>query len=191
MTTPAPPVRPFRRLRLAFTVATGVLTVAAATALTIAATYPRGDFAWGLWGVGLFGLAVVAWLVSGALALAVRRFSIALLLPPVLLGLTALADRADLPLRARFAAARPAFEEAVAARGEAGSGAPCPDRIGGYRVFSCVTEESVTRFSTAGGFLDSVGFAYAPDGVPATAVGEGAVDYDLVSRPWYTFSQSW
>lgn len=192
VTTSAPPVEPLRRNRLGFTIAAGVLAVAGATALTLAATYPRGHFEWALWGVGLFGLGVVAWLVSGVLALAVRRFSVALLLPPVLFGLMVGVDRTDLPLRARFAAARPAFEDAIAARGEAGPGAPCPDRIGSYQVSSCVTEESITRFTTAGGLLDSVGFAYAPDGVPAsTGGGEGSVDYDLLTRSWYTFSQSW
>lgn len=193
MTTAAPPAEPLplRRNRFAFTIAAGLLSVAAATVLTVAATFPRGHFELALWGIGLFGLAGVAWLVSGVLALAVRRFNVALLLPPVLFALMVGLDRSDLPLRARFAVARPAFENAVAARGEAGPGAPCPRRIASYGIGPCVTEGSITRFYTGGGFLDAVGFAYAPDGVPASTGGEGSVDYELLTGPWYTFSQSW
>ena len=145
-----------------------------------------------LFAVAVFGLTTVAWLVAAVLALAARRFDPVLVVPPVLLALVVGVGLTDLPLRARFAAARPAFEEAVAARGEAGSGAPCPERAGTYRVLDCETEESITHFYTAGGFLDSVGFAYAPDGVPAgPGSGDEAVYYELLVFPWYTFSRSW
>lgn len=182
---------PLRRTRIGFLVAAAVLAAWAATAAMIAASFPRGHFEWALLAMALFGLTAVAWLVSGILTLARRRFNLALLVPPVLLGLVLVADRLDLPRQARFAAARPAFENVIAARGEAGPGAPCPARIGTYRIGSCSTEGSVTRFSTGGGFLDAVGFAYAPDGVPAPTGGDGSVDYELLSGPWYTFSQQW
>jgi hypothetical protein len=79
----------------------------------------------------------------------------------------------------------------VADRGEAGAGAACPERISTYRVSHCQTGSSITRFYTEGGFLDSVGFAYAPDGVPAPTGGDGSVSYEPMTGPWYTFRQSW
>jgi hypothetical protein len=91
------------------------------------------------------------------------------------------------PLRGRS----PAFEDVVAARSEGGPGAACPERIGTYRVFSCVTDGTITLFYTDGGFLDSVGFAYAPEAVPAPTGGDVSVAYESMTRPWYTFSQSW
>ncbi len=54
-----------------------------------------------------------------------------------------------------------------------------------------MTDGSITRFYVGGRFLDAVGFAYAPDGVPAETFGDGSVDYDILTGPWHTFSQSW
>jgi hypothetical protein len=144
-----------------------VAAVFGALASTVAGSFPTGHLLWALVSAGLVGLAAVAWLVAGVLGLAARRFDLAALVPPFLLAVAPLLAWIDLPLRARFAAARPAFEDVVAARSEGGPGAACPERIGTYRVFSCVTDGTITLFYTDGGFLDSVGFADAPDGVPA------------------------
>lgn len=190
MTTLAPPVEPFRRNRLGFGIAAVVSGVGAAGATAVANSFPGGHFSVALLAVALFGLTTVAWLVRAVLALAVRRFAPVLVVPPVLLGLVVGLGLTDLPLQARFAAARPAFEEAVAARGEAGLDAPCPERVGTYRIARCISVGSITHFYTDGGFLDAVGFAYAPDGVPADSYREGAMSYDLLRTPWYTFSQA-
>ena len=189
MATPGPAV-PFRRLRLGFGIAAVVSGIGATGTAAVADSFPGGHFTVALFAVALFGLTTVAWLVAAVLAVAARRFDPVLVVPPVLLGLVIGVGLTDLPLRARFAVARPAFEEAVAARGEAGSDAPCPERVGTFRIFWCSTDGSITHFYTSGGFLDAVGFAYAPDGVPADSYLEGAMSYDLLRTSWYTFSQA-
>ena len=156
----------------------------------VAAGFPSGLFVGALWSAGLIGLAAVAWLAAGILGLAARQFDVFLVLPPILLAGALVAAWLDLPLQIRFAATRPAFEKAVAARGEAGSVA-CPARIGSYRVFRCVTDRTITRFYTDGGFLNPVGFGYAPTGVPAPSGGDGSVSYRPPSGSWYTFTEQW
>lgn len=184
------PAVPFRRTRIAFGIAAVVSGVGATGTAAVADSFPGGHFSVALFAVALFGLTTVAWLVAAILAVAVRRFDPVLVVPPVLLALVVGVGLTDLPLQARFGAARPAFEEAVAARGEADPGAPCPGRVGTYRIVRCITVGSITHFYTGGGFLNAVGFAYAPDGVPADSNLEGAISYDLLRSPWYTFSQA-
>jgi hypothetical protein len=140
------PVTPFRRLRLGFLIAAAVLAASGAIVGTLAASFPTGHLLWALGSAGLFELTVVAWLVAGALGLAARRFDWALLVPPMVVAAALVLAWLDLPLQTRFAAARPGFEQVVAARGEAGPGAPCPERIGTYRIVLCQTTDSITRF---------------------------------------------
>ena len=189
---PADPPVPLRRTRLAFGLAgTGLAALAGSTGLA-GSSFPDGHFSLALVSVGLGLAAGVAWLVAGILALVARRFGPNLLVPPLLVALVLILIGQDVPLRTRFAHARPAFERVVADRGEAGPGAPCPASIGTYRITRCETTGSVTRFyERDGGFLDSVGFAYAPDGTPAPSGGGGSVTYAPMAGPWYTFRQSW
>jgi hypothetical protein len=133
------PVTPFRRLRLGFLIAAAVLAASGAIVGTLAASFPTGHLLWALGSAGLFELTVVAWLVAGALGLAARRFDWALLVPPIVVAAALVLAWLDLPLQTRFAAARPGFEQVIAARGEAGPGALCPERIGTYRIVLCQT----------------------------------------------------
>lgn len=113
---------------------------------------------------------------------------------PLLLAGVLIANHLDLTLHARFAVARPAFEDVIAARGEAGPGAPCPAWIGSYRISECstTTRTSITRFyDRDGGFIDRVGFAYVPDGVLAALPKERPVSYQPLGGPWYTFVETW
>lgn len=189
---PAPPPVPFRRTRLAFGLtATGSAAVAG-LAVLVGNSFPGGHFTLALLGVGVGLVAGVAWLVAVILALVARRFSVNVLVPPLLVGVALGLVTADSPLQARFALARPAFEGAIADRGAAGPGAVCPSWVGTYRISRCATSGSITLFyDRDGGFLDSVGFAYAPDGVPAPTGGDGSVAYAPMAGPWYTFQQSW
>ena len=112
--------------------------------------------------------------------------------PLLVIGGAGFAARIELPLLARFALARPAFDQVIADRGEAGPGAPCPDRIGSYRIRTCRTIGSDTYFTERdGGFLNSVGFVYLPEGVPTDPPTSTSITYAQLRGPWYTFVEAW
>jgi hypothetical protein len=82
----------------------------------------------------------------------------------------------DAPVRARFEASRPAFDQ-VAAEVMAG-GATAPRTIGLYDIDRLERTPDGVRFVVEGsGFIDASGFAYAPDGDPRQP------DSDDIYRP--------
>lgn len=158
-------------------------------------SYPGGQLAIVFGALVLIGLTGVAWLILTVAEVAVRRFALAValaVLALLVIGGAGVAARIELPLLARFAASRPAFDQVIADRGEAGPGAPCPSRIGTYRILSCRTIGSDTYFRARdGGFLDSVGFVYLPEGVPVDPPTDTSITYGQLRGPWYTFVESW
>lgn len=174
-----------QRLRVVFGALVVVGSVVAGAAALWAGSGPGGDL--GAVMVA-FAAAVVTLLVFGGLVVVCvldRRFAVPLLVPPLVFGAVWLADRSDLPLRARFAQARPAFERTVLDRA-AGSETVCPTWAGSYRVLSCRTVGPDTFFAVRGGFLDDVGFAHRPRG--GQPAGPDSVRYEPLSGPWYTYS---
>lgn len=177
--------------------AIGVLVGAWVTAVTIAwaGSYPGGNLAFAFAALVLVGLTGLAWLVLAITEAAVRRFVLLVTLAAlagVTIGGSAIAIRIELPLLARFAASRPAFDQVIADRGEAGPGAPCPRRIGSYRILSCRTIGSDTYFHARdGGFLDSVGFVYLPEGVPVDPPSGTSITYGQLRGPWYSYVEAW
>lgn len=121
------------------------------------------------------------------LCLADHRFNPALVVPILVVAVVAPSVALDLPLEARFELARPAFEQTIADRGEVARDAPCPSRIGSFRIFNCRTYGSDTYFGTPGGFLADVGFEYLPDGVPDTT-NRAADMYRPLSGPWHVYA---
>ncbi len=158
-----------------------------------AASFPSGAYTWGLLAVGLALVAAAVWLSLGVLCVLARRFHPALVVPILIGAVGLVAVRFDLPLRARFAVARPAFERVILDRGDGGPEGPCPGWVGSYRIQDCTTTGTVTLFRERdGGFLNGVGFAYAPDGHPAlTAPEGGAWLFTQLDGSWFTFVAPW
>lgn len=154
-------------------------------------SHPWGQLqSWLLSGV-LAGLAAVAWSILTVMSIVARRWSKALTILPLLALAVLLASLLELTLHARFAAARPGFEDAIVARGEAQPGAPCPARIGSYRVSECsTTADSITRFyDRDAGVIDRAGFAYVPDGIPSPNDAGEPISYEPLGGPWYVFTE--
>lgn len=188
MSTAASPV--LRRTRRVLEVALTVITSTAGVVSLWSVSYPSGDFGWTLTAMFSAILGLVVFTGLTVVSAVSRRFSVGLLVPVIAATVTLVAVRFDLPLQARFAQAQPGFERAILDRGEAGPSAPCPDRIGSYRVFGCYTAGSDTFFATPGGFLDTVGFAYLPEGVPATS-DDRLITFEHLNGPWYTYVEAW
>lgn len=113
------------------------------------------------------------WLVALAFVVAARRAAIRrgapLLLAAALIGGAGLLPVWDPPLqRLGFALARPALD------GYLIDGA-CPDRVGPYRVGSCLEYEDGTRFVLikGAGLLDGAGYAFSPPGEGQSRETEG------------------
>jgi hypothetical protein len=181
------------RTGLAITVLVGSWLSAAL--ILLAASYPSGSLLVALVGFGVLLLTGAAWLVLVITDVAVSRFLLAATAAAVMVivvGGSAVAARIELPLMARFALDRSAFEDVVAARGEVGPDAPCPSRIGTYRISACRTIGSDTYFTERdGGFLDSVGFVYLPEGPPADPPTSTSITYSQLRGPWYWFVEAW
>ena len=65
-------------------------------------------------------------------------------------------------------------------------------RIGSYRIRSCRTIGSDTYFNARdGGFLDSVGFVYLPEGEPDRSADDTSITYAQLRGPWYSFVEAW
>lgn len=167
----------------------------AAVVIGWAGSYPGGHYAVALGAVVLIGLTAVAWLTVAVTEVAARRLALPValaVLAVLVVGGAGFAARIELPLLARFALSRPAFDQVIADRGEAGPGASCPRRIGSYRILSCRTLGSDTYFRARdGGFLDSVGFVYLPEGVPVDPPSGTSITYAQLRGPWYSFVEAW
>lgn len=151
---------------------------------------PGGGFLFALLaGCGLLALAA-AWLVR-ALAHARARMSggqerrgswrdvARFMVCPLALAAVWAAVAADVPLEARWALSRGAFEDVVDEPGAEGAG-----RLGLYSVDRVEREGSGTTFrvSGAGGMSGEAGFSYLPDGTRSAAVDRG---YEPLGGPWY------
>jgi hypothetical protein len=141
------------------------------------------------------GLTGLAWLILAITELAGRRLPLAVtmaVIPLLVIGGTGFAARIELPLLARFALSRPAFDQVIADRGETAPGAPCPKRIGSYRIRSCRTIGSDTYYTARdAGLLDSVGFVYLPEGAPIDPPTNTSIRYAQLRGPWYSFVETW
>ncbi|MFT4166753.1 MAG: hypothetical protein QM650_16065 [Microlunatus sp.] len=159
-----------------------------------------GSYPWGALLVGLLAavLAVITavlcviHIIIGLIGRKTRSVIIATGVALVLIAGAAVAARIELPLLARFALVRPAFDRIVAERTVAEKGSePCPAWIGTYRIGGCRTVGSAMYFRERdGGFLNSVGFAYLPDGPPANPPTSGSITYSQLRGPWYWYNEA-
>ena len=160
-------------VRTGLAIAVLVGTWSSAVTIAWAGSYPDGGLVATMVAVVLVGLTGVAWLILAISELARRTIPLVVtmtLIPVVIIGGAGFAARIELPLLARFALSRPAFDQVIADRGEADPGAPCPTRIGSY-VSRWRTIGSDTYLGHRAGrwFLDSVGFVYARGGTDRSA----------------------
>ena len=195
---PSPP-RPRWRPPLPIPILAVAAPVVAASVWIWAASYPSSHLIFSMLGLVLGLVAAALLIVFGVIGL-VRRT----LVPAVIIGLVLLVGgfavpATGLPLPARFALHRAAFDRVVAVPPDQPAG--CPDWIGTYRIRGCsVVGTGYLYYEADGGFLGGVGFAYLPDGperaqraVPEdpTADGLGPLTYRPLTGRWYTFSDPW
>ena len=181
-------------LRLAVAVVIGGWLTA--VAILWAGSYPSGGLVAGLVAAGLLLITGVVWLVFLVRELIKRRFAPVALTTAVVLVLVAgaaFASRIELPLLARFAMVRPAFDRVVAERAAGGDDLDrCPARIGSYRITNCRTVGTGTYFTERdGGFLNGVGFAYLPGGPPPDPPMGGSITYSQLRGSWYWYVEEW
>ena len=180
-------------LRLAVAVVIGGWLTA--VAILWAGSYPSGGLVAGLVAAGLLLITGVVWLVFLVRELIKRRFAPVALTTAVVLVLVAgaaFASRIELPLLTRFAVVRPAFDRVVAERATGDNADHCPAWIGSYRITNCRTVGTGAYFTERdGGFLNSVGFAYLPDGPPSGSPMGGSITYSQLRGPWYCYIQAW
>ncbi|MBO0678175.1 hypothetical protein JRC04_11950 [Mycolicibacterium sp. S2-37] len=169
------------------------LAVLVAVLLAYSASTLGGAFGTGLLALLAALVVAAAWLVRTITCAALtRRFFVRMLAVPLVFALTVGLLAFDVPVRVRFALARPAFEQAVAA---IQAGAPPEDfrrRHGTYPVDQVVRRGRNIYFSVAGaGFLGGAGFAYLPAGPPdpPDRFGESHTVTPM-DAPWYRFSYS-
>lgn len=97
---------------------------------------------------------------------------------------------ADLPLRARWATSRSAFDRAVDDTLPVGS----ERRIGSFTITTIRrVEGGVLFYEKAGSFMDDAGFAYLPGG-PTPDLASGSLEnprWNDLGGGWYAFTASW
>lgn len=167
-----------------------------AAAILWAGSYPTGGLVVGLVAAGLLVVTGVLWLVLVVAELPKRRVGLVFLTAAValvLIGGSALVARIELPLLARFVLARSSFDRVVAERAAGDASADhCPAWIGTYRISNCRTIGTDTYFTERdGGFLNSVGFAYLPDGPPADPPTVSSITYSQLRGSWYWYNEAW
>lgn len=161
-----------------------------------AGSYPTGGLMAALVAAGLLLVNGAVWLVFVVRELVERRFALVAFTTAAVLVLiagAAFASRIELPLLARFAMVRPAFDRVVAERAAGGDNADrCPARIGSYRITNCRTVGTGTYFTERdGGFLNGVGFAYLPGGPPSGSPMGGSITYSQLRGSWYWYVEEW
>ncbi|MEV2223943.1 hypothetical protein AB0E01_29255 [Nocardia vinacea] len=136
-------------------------------------------------GIGLVCVGAI-WFAAGIWGLiAYRTYLLTLLAPVLVLGAFALLLTGVMP-KLSWWISRDAFTEVGTA-----CAATSSDRwIGVYHIRHIGKYDGGCLFYTDGGLLDSVGFAYMPDGVPAAAhPGYARIEYTPFEGAWYRFSE--
>ncbi|RZU76974.1 hypothetical protein EV384_5686 [Micromonospora kangleipakensis] len=150
--------------------------------------------------VAILGVAVVLWTVGAQLShSAGRTWPWWLPLAPAMAVVMLVLLVTGVPLRARWALSRDAFEAVVAELPERSPATgfdpvPVPTTVGSYRITRAyLVSGGVVFYEENGAFFDDAGFAYLPDG-PTPSLGNGSFE-SPVFRPlgggWYRWTASW
>lgn len=193
-----PPVKPSNP-RVPWLVLNVVASIAAACLLW-AFSVPGFVFLLVLGLVHVLGLAAVAWIVLVVMGIRRRRWSWWFLPAPVVVVLALALVVEGVPLQARWAMSRSAFERVVATLPTTSpvdaewSRVPVPSRIGAYRIEAAYPVPGGVVFYEANGYMiDDAGFAYLPDGPTPdleTADFESPA-FKHLGGPWYSWTASW
>jgi hypothetical protein len=162
--------------------------------LLVAGSVPAGDFGIAVLGVLALMVAGVTWLLRGIAYVDARRRGRAqgdprwFLVGPAVAALTAVVAAVELPLQARWALSRNAFEDALQETPVEADG-----RIGLYDVSSVRAHGDATVFHVAAsGFMfESGGFAHIPDPAAERPDLAERTDYHHLSGDWYWFTSTW
>ncbi|WP_141715208.1 hypothetical protein [Micromonospora rhizosphaerae] len=150
--------------------------------------------------VAVLGVAVLLWTVGAQLSHSAGRtwpgwLPVAPAMAVVVLALLV----TGVPLRARWALSRDAFETVVAELPQRRSATGfdrvrVPATVGSYRITTAyLVPGGVVFYEENGAFFDDAGFAYLPDG-PTASLANGSFE-SPVFRPlgagWYRWTASW
>lgn len=118
------------------------------------------------------------------------------LVAPAAGALVVLAMFSGLPLRARWAIAKPDFERALAAAPPANHGRwqafDPPDRVGTYLIRrGARVGDAVIFYEQEGAFMNDAGFAYLPSGPRAVARAFEGPHFRALGGDWYAWTSSW
>jgi len=174
-----------------------IVTLAAAACLLWAFSVPGFSFFLVFGAVPVLGLAGLAWVVWVVMfGVHRRRWSWSFLPAPMIVALVLALLAAGVPLQARWAMSRGAFEQAVATlpAGEDWYLVPAPSTIGSYRIIAAYHVPGGVVFQEANGNLfDDAGFAYLPEG-PTPALENGSFEspvFQHLGGAWYRWTASW
>ncbi|MFI7284618.1 hypothetical protein ACIBOV_30605 [Micromonospora chersina] len=150
--------------------------------------------------VHVLGLAAVVWVVLVVMGIQRRQWSWWFLPAPVVVVLALALVVEGVPLQARWAMSRSAFERVVATVpttspvGAEWSRVPVPSRIGAYRIEAAYPVPGGVVFYEANGYMtDDAGFAYLPDG-PTSDLETPDFEspaFKHLGGPWYSWTASW
>jgi len=158
---------------------------------------PGGYFGLGMVALILWLATIVLWLAVGILAVmalpAPRLRGLVglwpLLLVPALLAVVSVLARTESPERIAFALHRPALERLAEETAQAPDSQLSRQTVGLYHISASYQDETgCTRMIVRdAGFLNATGFAYCPE-PPVSAYGE---NYTQLDGPWYKLSIEW
>ncbi|MGC5021853.1 hypothetical protein [Micromonospora sp. DT47] len=151
-------------------------------------------------GLAVLGVAALLWVVGAQLSYGSGRtwpwwLPIAPVMAVVVLALLV----TGVPLRARWALSRAAFETVVAEMPASTAATrfdrvDAPATIGGYRIISAyLVPGGVVFYEAHGAFFDDAGFAYLPGG-PSPTLGNGSFEsptFRPLGGGWYRWTASW
>ncbi|MFI7003822.1 hypothetical protein [Nocardia sp. NPDC050175] len=149
----------------------------------------NGSFLGFMAAIFVLGLAAIGWLVPALVAMLYYRTFMLGLIAPAIVAITFALLHTDIPRSVGWALSEGSLERAEVRCTDTGL-------IGVYLVTHASRRAAGCHFYTDGGFMDSVGIAHLPNGVPADAVAEGGpirdgqYGYWHINGPWYRFSQA-
>lgn len=152
---------------------------------------------------GVLAVAGIVWVVWLAVARPRRwRQLLGFAVAPAMVTVVVLLLATGVPLQARWAKSRDAFNQVVkalpaataAASGDRWISIDVPSTIGGYRI-SCAyrVPGGVVFYEEHGSGLDDAGFAYLPDG-PTASLENGSFEsptFRRLGKGWYAWTASW
>lgn len=174
------------------------LVALACLGLLYVASLPGSPLIWLLPALGLWLAVGIVWLVRLISAIQRRSFTPSLVIAPLVVLVLVALFLSPLPLQARFALSRSAFEQAVRSLPENQAEGGSLGMVGTYRISEWTrTGDGVLFYSASGtGLVDQAGFAYSPNGVPKALTNSDDPGFEVLGWQdlgggWYSWQASW